>query len=131
MRRLITAGVAAVAVTGIAFTAAGPSSADPAPKITICHGTASETNPYVEITVSANSFKDGHFDDFVDKSHGVNNHPDFVLTPGRTCDDGPTGSTTTTSTTEPPTTPTTGGSTTTTEITPPTEPSTTTTTIQL
>ena len=69
------------------------SSASPSEKVTICHGTASESHPYVEITVSASSFKDGHFDDGPDnKSHGDENHPDFVLEAGRTCADGPGGS---------------------------------------
>ena len=45
----------------------------------------------MEITVSANSFKNGHFDDYVDPSHGANNNPDFILQPGSVCADGPGG----------------------------------------
>ena len=73
---------------------AGVAGAAPAERVTICHGTASETNPYVEITVSANSFQNGHFDNVdgvLTPSHGANNNPDFILNPGRTCADGPGG----------------------------------------
>jgi hypothetical protein len=70
---------------------AGVAAAAPADQVTICHGTASATNPYVEVTVSANSFKDGHFDGYPNPSHGANNNPDFILAPGATCADGPGG----------------------------------------
>ena len=43
----------------------------------LCHGTASETNPYVLITVDEHALK-GHFDDDA-PGHGQNNAPDFVL----------------------------------------------------
>lgn len=87
MRKALAAGAAFLAASAMAMGAAG---AAPAEKVTICHGTASDTNPYVEITVNANSFKDGHFDDGTDKSHGDNNHPDFILVSG-SCSDGPGG----------------------------------------
>lgn len=87
-----TAVSAALATFALAASlGAGVAGAAPADKVTICHGTASDTNPYVEITVSANSFKDGHFDDYTAPSHGPNNNPDFILAPGATCADGPGG----------------------------------------
>jgi hypothetical protein len=89
MRKALAAGAAFLAASAITMGAAG---AAPADKVTICHGTASDTNPYVEVTVSANSFKDGHFDGGPPTaSHGDNNHPDFVLEEGRSCSDGPGG----------------------------------------
>lgn len=94
MKRKIAIALGSFALMlGANAAAAGMVGAAPADRVTICHGTASETNPYVEITVSANSFKNGHFDnnDYQDPSHGVNNNPDFVLQPGRTCADGPGG----------------------------------------
>ena len=43
-------------------------------KVIICHMTGSETNPYVEITVSINALE----------SH-IDNHGDFILGPGEEC----------------------------------------------
>lgn len=45
-------------------------------KIGICHGTASEKNPYVLIYVDLHALK-GHFDGTA-PGHGKNNHPDFI-----------------------------------------------------
>ena len=87
--KLVRTALAAASIASLAGV--GVAAAAPAEKVTICHGTASESNPYVEITVSAHSFKDGHFDDGTAPSHGANNHPDFVLAAGRTCADGPGG----------------------------------------
>jgi hypothetical protein len=89
MQRRIAAAVAAFALASAVGT--GIAGAAPAGRITICHGTASESNPYVEITVSENSFRDGHFDGVPNPSHGPNNHPDFILNPGSVCADGPGG----------------------------------------
>ena len=94
MRRSISIAAGVLATAGGLMALTPSSSAAPSEKVTICHGTASGSHPYVEITVSASSFKDGHFDDGPDnKSHGDQNHPDFVLTEGRTCADGPGGGT--------------------------------------
>jgi hypothetical protein len=43
---------AALAVAGAAALSGAPASAAPAPRFTICHATASVSNPYVRITVS-------------------------------------------------------------------------------
>jgi hypothetical protein len=51
-------------------------------KIGICHGTASDKNPYVYITVDISALK-GHLDGTA-PGHGKNNHPDFISTDG-TC----------------------------------------------
>ena len=45
-------------------------------KVSICHGTASEKNPYVLIHVDINALK-GHFDGTA-PGHGKKNHPDFL-----------------------------------------------------
>src|SRR5258706_4237097 len=42
-------------------------------KVLICHGTASETNPYVKISVSQSAVAT-HLN-----GHGQNNHPDYEL----------------------------------------------------
>ena len=88
MRKPTAALAAFVLASGIG---AGVAGAAPAPRITICHGTASATNPYVVVTVSENSFKNGHFDVYPNPSHGPNNNPDFILNAGSTCADGPGG----------------------------------------
>jgi len=94
MKRSISIAAGVLATVGGLMALTPSSNAAPPEKVTICHGTASESHPYVEITVSAASFKDGHFDDGPDnKSHGDKNHPDFVLEEGRTCGDGPGGGT--------------------------------------
>jgi hypothetical protein len=49
-------------------------------KIVICHGTASETNPYVLISVDAHALE-GHLDGSA-PGHGKNNHPDLLFVNG-------------------------------------------------
>jgi hypothetical protein len=73
---------AACAICIIGTTAAAQ--AANADEVLICHGTASDTNPYVLISVSENA-ADTHL-----IGHGENNHPDFLL-PGSwsDCSGGP------------------------------------------
>lgn len=49
----------------------------PTQKILICHGTASQTNPYVLLSVAAQAVN-GHFDGTA-PGHGPRNHPDIYL----------------------------------------------------
>jgi hypothetical protein len=55
-------------------------------KVLICHGTASETNPYVVISVDTHALI-GHFDGS-GPGHGQNNHPDLPVNADGTCGDG-------------------------------------------
>jgi hypothetical protein len=73
---------AALGAAVLAAALAGPAGAEPAPKVLLCHGTASETNPYVLVSVSENALA-GHFDGTA-PGHGKNNHPDFLLPAGQT-----------------------------------------------
>ena len=67
--------------SGVSAQAGGP-----ADKVMLCHGTASATNPYVLISVSANALE-GHFDGTA-PGHGWRNAPDFLLPAGyATCED--------------------------------------------
>jgi hypothetical protein len=55
-------------------------------KVLLCHGTASDNNPSVLISVGTNAAAT-HLD-----GHGRSNHPDFLLPDGSTdCTGGPTG----------------------------------------
>ena len=62
---MIVCGLCSVGVTAAAQAAS-------AGKGLLCHGTASDSNPYVVISVSANALAN-HLD-----GHGQNNHPDFL-----------------------------------------------------
>ena len=90
MRRItrVTLAVAACGVCSIGVTVAAQASN--AGKVLLCHGTASDSNPYVLISVSENALA-GHFDGTA-PGHGKNNYPDFLLPPGRSdCSGGPNG----------------------------------------
>jgi hypothetical protein len=78
MKRVIGATLA-VAACSVGFAAgAGAANGD---KVSICHGTASDTNPYVLIDVSENAIA-GHFDGNA-PGHGKNSHPDYLLPSGQ------------------------------------------------
>jgi hypothetical protein len=66
--RLALAGVAVLAA---AFAGVGSASED---KVLLCHGTASEPNPYALISVDASALN-GHFDGTA-PGHGPRNHAD-------------------------------------------------------
>lgn len=51
-----------------------PASADPPEKITICHATASETNPYVSITIAPQAVVNAH----IEHQHGEDIIPLFT-----------------------------------------------------
>jgi hypothetical protein len=78
-RRVSMPRVAAVAVlvgadAGVASLPASSVSPD---RVTICHATASATNPYVQITVSENAVREG-------RGHNRDNHQDGedIIPPG-------------------------------------------------
>jgi hypothetical protein len=82
MRGIRTAlAVAACAICGVVAASTAYAANDG--KVLICHGTASDTNPYVLISVSANAAPT-HLD-----GHGDDNYPDFVLPAGWTDCSGP------------------------------------------
>ncbi len=62
-RKLAAVAIAAasLAVAGATFSVSAVANGDKADKVTLCHATASESNPYVSITVDENSTKlEGH-----------------------------------------------------------------------
>lgn len=63
-----------------AFGVVGTASAEPAGKVTICHRTGSESNPWVVVTISENAWSDpGHM------QHNPFNYDDFVVAQGGVC----------------------------------------------
>jgi hypothetical protein len=89
MRKILVAFASAGLLSGAAGAAIlSGAHADPAPKVTICHGTGSATNPYVLITVSANALESGHFHGGVEPGHGPGHreNPDYYVEEGGTCD---------------------------------------------
>ena len=76
---LAAAGIAGLALLGIS----APANAGPDDKISICHATGSESNPYVEITISENGLN-GHY------AQGVHDG-DIVPAPAGGCPGGDNG----------------------------------------
>ena len=79
MGRIIGATLAVAACSVGLAVGAQASNGD---KVSLCHGTASESNPYVLISVSENALE-GHLDGS-GPGHGQNNYPDFLLPAGMT-----------------------------------------------
>ena len=85
MGRMIRATLA-VAACSVGMAAAAQASGGD--KVLLCHGTASDSNPYVLISVSASSLP-GHLDG-PSSGEGKNRRPDFLLEPGVSdCSAGP------------------------------------------
>ena len=78
MKRIIGATLA-VAACSVGFAVGAQASNSD--KVALCHGTASETNPYVLISVSENALG-GHLDG-TGPGHGKNNHLDYLLPAGQ------------------------------------------------
>lgn len=87
MRHVIRLGVAIATLALVAGGVVASASGSQQDKVLICHGTASEKNPYVLIEVSASALA-GHFDGTA-PGHGQNNAPDFLPGDGATdCEGG-------------------------------------------
>ena len=85
-RSMVAFGATAICAAGIAVGAQAGSG----DKVLICHGTVSEPNPWVLISVDESALA-GHFDGTA-PGHGPNNHPDFFPAAGVTdCSGGPGG----------------------------------------
>jgi len=79
MRRITRVALAAiVCAAGVTAVAQGANGG----KVLLCHGTASDSNPYVLISVSVNALA-GHLDGTA-PGHGKNNSPDYLLPAGST-----------------------------------------------
>ena len=80
MKRRVQSPLALLACVALGIGAAAAQATPGDHKVQICHGTASETNPYVLITVDEHALK-GHFDDGVSApGHGWKNNPDLLIT---------------------------------------------------
>ena len=75
----LTALLATFAIAGLGLAATGSAEGN---KVSLCHGTASEPNPYVLISVDESALA-GHFDGTA-PGHGWRNHPDVALAEGET-----------------------------------------------
>jgi hypothetical protein len=75
---------------GFVAAAQGDDPPPPGHKVTICHGTASETNPYVLITIDEHALG-AHFGHDGEGGHGLQNAPDVYPDANGNCpDDGAT-----------------------------------------
>lgn len=79
MRRITRSTLVGASVLSGLFVAVAAQAGGDA-KVRLCHGTASEKNPYVLIEVSENALQ-GHLDGTA-PGHGWRNAPDFVLPDG-------------------------------------------------
>jgi hypothetical protein len=76
MKRTLFSGLAILGLGATLILGAKVQAGSSAHKVAICHGTASQTNPYVLIIVDASALK-GHLDG-TGPGHGKNNAIDFV-----------------------------------------------------
>lgn len=89
MKRNTRSLLAVTTVLGSLAVAVGAQAGGPAGKVLLCHGTASATNPYVLISVSANALQ-GHFDGSA-PGHGWRNADDVLLGDYATCEEAAAG----------------------------------------
>jgi hypothetical protein len=75
MKSISKRAIVAMSSLAAAIAVASVASASDDHKILICHGTASEPNPYVLISVDESAVA-GHFDG-TDPGHGPKNNPDL------------------------------------------------------
>jgi hypothetical protein len=80
MKSISKGAVIAISSLTAAIAVAGGASAASAHKVKICHGTASDSNPYVVISVDRSALA-GHFDGTA-PGHGWKNHPDLMYVGG-------------------------------------------------
>jgi len=71
---VLAAALGVVAVAGISDLSESPASAAVSAKHTICHRTASTTNPYRRITVSINAIYSGNSGGFKNAKHPIHNN---------------------------------------------------------
>ena len=74
---VLAAALGVVAVAGISDLSESPASAAVSAKHTICHRTASTTNPYRRITVSINAIYSGGSGNFKSAKHPIHNNYAF------------------------------------------------------
>jgi hypothetical protein len=89
MKRTTRSLLAVTTVLGSLAVAVGAQAGGPADEVLLCHGTASATNPYVLISVSANALQ-GHLDG-TEPGHGWRNADDVLLLDYATCEEAAAG----------------------------------------